>query len=101
MLVASGQAPPSRAEVRFSSRRNKQVTNYNEEEEDDFEEEVDDENIPNYGWSTTVEDTGPAIDMVLDHRTKDGIGMSQFWLGLCGTNQLFSPRSAPACQNPL
>jgi chromodomain-helicase-DNA-binding protein 1 len=75
LAVASGQLPPSRGEVRFSSRRSRQVTNYNEEEEDDFEEEVDDDSIPNYGWNTTAEDTGPAIDVVLDHRPKEGIDL--------------------------
>jgi chromodomain-helicase-DNA-binding protein 1 len=74
LLVASGQLPPSRAEVRFSSRRTKQVTNYNEEEEDDFDEDEDADNLPSYGWGSTVEETGPVIDKVLDHRPKDENG---------------------------
>jgi chromodomain-helicase-DNA-binding protein 1 len=73
-LVAAGRLPPSQAEVRFSSRRTKQVTNYNEEEEDQFEEEIDDDAIPNY-YSTTVEDAGPGIDKVVDYRLKEGLGM--------------------------
>ncbi|KAF2691233.1 hypothetical protein K458DRAFT_69158 [Lentithecium fluviatile CBS 122367] len=68
LLVAEGQLPPSHAEVRFSSRRSKQVTNYNEDEDEDpFEADEDD--MPNY-WATTTEDTGPAIDKVLDHKEK-------------------------------
>ncbi|KAF1915035.1 hypothetical protein BDU57DRAFT_410203, partial [Ampelomyces quisqualis] len=42
LLVAEGRLPPSQAEVRFSARRSAQVTNYNEEREDSFEEEEDD-----------------------------------------------------------
>ncbi|KAF2706596.1 chromodomain helicase-like protein [Pleomassaria siparia CBS 279.74] len=71
-LVAAGHLPPSQAEVRFSSRRTKQVTNYNEDEEDQFEEDVDDDAIPNY-YSTIVEDAGPGIDKVVDYRLKEGI----------------------------
>ena len=74
MLVAAGHLPPSQAEVRFSSRRTKAVTNYNEDDQDDFEEDDDDEATPSYGWAATVEETGPAIDKVLDHRPKEGIG---------------------------
>ena len=70
MLVAEGRLPPSQAEVRFSARRTAQVANYNEDEEDEFEEEID-ENTPNY-WATALEETGPIIDKVLDHRPKEG-----------------------------
>lgn len=73
MLIAAGELPPSTAEVRFSSRSRPQVVNYNEEEEDDFEDD-DDEKTPDYGYVETVEDTGPAIDKVLDHRPKEGVG---------------------------
>jgi chromodomain-helicase-DNA-binding protein 1 len=75
LLVAAGELPPSHAEVRFSSRRTKQVTNYNEDEEDPFEEEDVEDMTPNY-WSTTVDDSGPTIDKILDHKPKEGIGMS-------------------------
>ncbi|KAF2637079.1 hypothetical protein P280DRAFT_492703 [Massarina eburnea CBS 473.64] len=68
-LVAEGKLSPSHAEVRFSARRTKQVTNYNEDESDQFEAS-DDDMTPNY-WATTVEETGPAIDRVLDYRPKD------------------------------
>jgi chromodomain-helicase-DNA-binding protein 1 len=73
--VAEGQLPPSQAEVRFSQRRNKAVTNYNEDGEESFEEEENDM-TPNY-WAVAAaaEDNGPAIDKVLDHRPKPDIGM--------------------------
>ncbi|KAF2199926.1 chromo domain-containing protein 1 [Delitschia confertaspora ATCC 74209] len=75
LQVAAGLLPPSRGEVRFSSRRTKQVANYNEEDDEDMFEEDDDENTtPNY-WPTTTEDTGPGIDKVLDHRLKEGIDL--------------------------
>lgn len=70
--MAEGRLPPSQAEVRFSARRGAQVTNYNEEGEDSFEEE-EDEMTPNY-WATAEEDTGPIIDKILDHRPKEGTG---------------------------
>ncbi|KAF2735213.1 chromo domain-containing protein 1 [Polyplosphaeria fusca] len=66
--VAAGLAPPSN-EVRFSSRRTKQVSSYNEDEEDIFEDGVEEMTPNNYSM---LEDTGPAIDKVLDHRLKDG-----------------------------
>ena len=50
----------------------KQVTTYNEDEEEDpFEEDEDDMTPNNYAY---IEDTGPAIDKVLDHRPKKDIG---------------------------
>ncbi|KAE9989972.1 hypothetical protein EG327_002068 [Venturia inaequalis] len=63
--VASGLIPPSQAEVRFSSRSRRGVTNYNEDEEDPFIE--DDEDMVDQGdW--IEEDNSPAVDTVLDHR---------------------------------
>ena len=56
--------------MRFSARRTAQVTNYNEDGEDDFAESEDDM-TPNY-WAGAVEETGPAIDKVLDHRFIEG-----------------------------
>jgi hypothetical protein len=73
LLIANGRLPPSQAEVRFSSRRSKQVTNYNEDEEDPFVEDEDENMTPNY-WATTVEDAGPTIDKILDHRPADESG---------------------------
>ncbi|PVH98766.1 chromo domain-containing protein 1 [Periconia macrospinosa] len=75
-LIAEGQLPPSHAEVRFSSRRTKQVTNYNEDESDMFEASEDDM-TPNY-WAAAPEETGPAIDRVLDYRAKDDIELDPY-----------------------
>lgn len=72
--MAEGQLSPSHAEVRFSQRRNKAVTNYNEDGEDSFEEEEDDM-TPNYWAAAAAEEAGPSIDRVLDHRPKPDIGM--------------------------
>jgi chromodomain-helicase-DNA-binding protein 1 len=72
LLVAEGRLPPSQAEVRFSARRGAQITNYNEDGQDSFEEE-EDETTPNY-WAAAEEDTGPIIDKILDHRPKDETG---------------------------
>ncbi|KAH8730976.1 P-loop containing nucleoside triphosphate hydrolase protein [Phaeosphaeriaceae sp. PMI808] len=77
LLVAEGRLPPSQAEVRFSARRTAQVTNYNEEAEDSFEEEEDDM-TPNY-WANPEEDVGPIIDKILDHRPKDGTELDPFY----------------------
>ncbi|KAH5233598.1 hypothetical protein HBI62_043920 [Parastagonospora nodorum] len=77
LLVAEGRLPPSQAEVRFSARRSAQVTNYNEEGEDEFEES-DDGQTPNY-WAAAEEDTGPIIDKILDHRPKDGTELDPFY----------------------
>ncbi|KAL5438051.1 hypothetical protein PMIN07_005582 [Paraphaeosphaeria minitans] len=76
-LVAEGQLPPSQAEVRFSARRTKAVTNYNEDGEESFEEE-EDEMTPNYWAAAAAEDTGPAIDKVLDHRPKPNIELDPY-----------------------
>jgi chromodomain-helicase-DNA-binding protein 1 len=71
--VAAGLLPPSRAEVRFSTRRNRPVANYNEDDEDMFDDEESELTTPNY-WGTAAEDNSPAIDIVLDHRPKEGTG---------------------------
>ncbi|KNG48688.1 chromodomain helicase [Stemphylium lycopersici] len=70
--VAAGREPPSQAEVRFSARRTAQVANYNEEEDEDEFAEEEDEMTSSY-WANAVEDTGPVIDKILDHRPKDGL----------------------------
>jgi chromodomain-helicase-DNA-binding protein 1 len=72
-FIAEGRLPPSQAEVRFSARRTAQVTNYNEEEEDSFEES-ENEMTPNYWAAAAEEDAGPIIDKILDHRPKDSTG---------------------------
>ncbi|KAH7095898.1 chromodomain helicase-like protein [Paraphoma chrysanthemicola] len=77
LMVAEGRLPPSQAEVRFSARRGAQVTNYNEDGQDSFEEEEDDM-TPSY-WANAVEDTGPIIDKILDHRPKDESEFDPFY----------------------
>ncbi|OCK85920.1 chromo domain-containing protein 1 [Lepidopterella palustris CBS 459.81] len=72
LQVAAGLLPPSRGEIRFSQRRTKQITNYNEDDDEDmFEEDESELTTPNY-WGTT-EDYGPAIDTILDHRPKESV----------------------------
>ncbi|KAF4549455.1 Chromodomain helicase hrp3-like protein [Elsinoe fawcettii] len=69
---AAGRDSPSLADIRFSTRRAAKVSNYNEEDEDMFEEDDADSTTPNY-WVTAEEDTSPAIDVVLNHRVKEGV----------------------------
>ncbi|KAI5808830.1 SNF2 family N-terminal domain-containing protein, partial [Peziza echinospora] len=61
---------PQAAEVRFSSRRAGKVTNYNEDESEEFSEEVED-----YDYSTAVpaayETDIAGIDLILDYKPKD------------------------------
>jgi chromodomain-helicase-DNA-binding protein 1 len=64
---------PSHAEVRFSTRRAGKVATYNEDDDDIFEEEAD-MLTPNYWVSGDAEDLSPGIDVVLNHRLKDGAG---------------------------
>ncbi|KAL6702600.1 ATP-dependent DNA helicase Hrp3 [Coniothyrium glycines] len=76
-LVAAGRLPPSQAEVRFSARRTGGVTNYNEEEDEDEFAESEDETTPNY-WANAVEESGPIIDKILDHRPVEGTELDPF-----------------------
>lgn len=74
LQVAAGLAPPSHAEVRFSGRATRRVTNYNEEEDDDmFDEDESEMMTPNY-WAVGADDNTPAIDTILKHRRKETIG---------------------------
>lgn len=68
-VTASNDTPP--AEVRFSTRRAGKVTNYNEDDEDDFEE---DDITPAYDYQEPEPDIG-GIDLVLDHRPRESVGM--------------------------
>ncbi|KAJ5135864.1 Helicase C-terminal [Penicillium bovifimosum] len=66
---------PSFHEVRFSTRTAKKVSNYNEDDEDDeamFEDDAE-EVEPSYWAESYVEDTRPAVDVVLNHRLKEGV----------------------------
>jgi len=73
LQVAAGLAPPSNAEVRFSTRRAAKVATYNEDDENPFSED-ESEMTPNY-WAAAPGDTGPAIDQILNHRLKEGEGL--------------------------
>ncbi|EAW07808.1 chromatin-remodeling ATPase CHD1 [Aspergillus clavatus NRRL 1] len=70
LLQAALNQEPSHAEVRFSTRNASRVSNYNEDDDDSmFEDEADEDVTENY-WVNNVEDTRPAVDVVLNHRPK-------------------------------
>lgn len=66
-------AEPSFAEVRFSTRNASKVSNYNEDEDDEIFEEYGDDVMDNYWAQNYVEDTRPAVDVVLNHRLKEDV----------------------------
>lgn len=72
--VATGLAPPSLGELRFSTRRTGKVMNYNENDDDLFEEDESEMVTPNYTGG--AEAAGPKIDVVLNHRLKEGLTMN-------------------------
>ncbi|KAJ9602080.1 ATP-dependent DNA helicase Hrp3 [Cladophialophora chaetospira] len=72
LLQSAESLTPQHAEIRFSTRRAAKVSNYNEDEDDDMFEDDDQTLTPNY-WVNGQEDTGPAIDIVLNHRLKADI----------------------------
>jgi chromodomain-helicase-DNA-binding protein 1 len=70
--IASGGGTPQLSEVRFSTRRAAKVANYDEEQDLGISEEDDSETAtPQYYY---VEDDSPAIDQVLNHKLKEGVG---------------------------
>lgn len=64
---------PSHAEVRFSTRRAARVSNYNEDDDDDFNEEEDYDELHPDNQSTPNVNT-PTIDIILNHRLREGVG---------------------------
>ena len=68
--AASGRDTPNMGDVRFSSRRAAKVATYAEEDGHEFSEE-ETEATPAY---YTYEEEGPAVDVVLNHRVKEGAG---------------------------
>ncbi|KKA16881.1 hypothetical protein T310_9495 [Rasamsonia emersonii CBS 393.64] len=70
-LQASSNQQVPHTEVRFSTRNATKVTSYNEDSDDDMFEDDPDDLTPNY-WVNAVEDDRPAVDVVLNHRFKDG-----------------------------
>ncbi|PGH15552.1 hypothetical protein AJ79_02334 [Helicocarpus griseus UAMH5409] len=67
---------PAHAEVRFSTRRANRVSNYNEDD-DDHEFEDESEMMTPAEWTNTVDESIPAIDIVLNHRFKDGVDITR------------------------
>jgi chromodomain-helicase-DNA-binding protein 1 len=66
--VANGVALPSDYQ-RFSSRRKVAITTYNEGEEDDA---IDDDDVAEWEEYDAEAEAAPTIDIVLDHRIKEG-----------------------------
>lgn len=70
--IASGSGTPQLSEVRFSTRRAAKVANYDDDQDLGLsEEDESDTATPSYYY---VEDNTPAIDAILNHRLKEGIG---------------------------
>jgi chromodomain-helicase-DNA-binding protein 1 len=63
---------PSHAEQRFSSRRAAKIASYNEEDEEVLSEDESDMLTPN-NRSAGIDENVPGIDVVLNHRVKEGI----------------------------
>ncbi|KAJ5091878.1 SNF2-related protein [Penicillium alfredii] len=64
---------PSFSEVRFSTRNASKVPTYNEDDDDSmFEDEAEDLG-QNYWVDNPVEDNRPAVDVVLNHRLREGV----------------------------
>lgn len=75
--ISRGQdtSAPSHGEVRFSTRRANRVANYNEDADDDIFDD-DSEDATPIEWVYTADDNTPAIDLVLNHRLKEGVDLS-------------------------
>lgn len=71
LVHAGSDSGPTHGEVRFSTRKAAKVSNYNEDDEDTFEEEDPDMLTPNY-WTTVPDENIQAIDLVLNHRLREG-----------------------------
>ncbi|PGH02568.1 chromodomain-helicase-DNA-binding protein 1 [Blastomyces parvus] len=76
MAQSADNLIPAHAEIRFSTRRANRVSNYNEDDDDDeFEDES--EMMTPGDWVAAVDDTTPAIDVVLNHRFKESVDLSR------------------------
>ena len=69
-LTVSSNRPSPHGEIRFSTRKAAKVSNYNEDDSDDFEDDPA-TYTPN-NW--LVDDGSPAIDAILNHRVREDIG---------------------------
>lgn len=75
---------PHHAEIRFSTRKATKLSNYKEDDDDMFNEEAD-MLTPNY-HAVGPDENVPAIDAVLNHRLREGIGESlMYWLACIQT----------------
>ena len=70
LIQSTRDTTPSHGEIRFSTRKAAKVSNYNEDDDDMFDDEAD--MIPQ-SWAA-AEDNSPAIDVVLNHRLREGSG---------------------------
>ena len=68
----SGQSTPLPSEFRAPTRRAAKIMSYNEDDSHGLSDE-DSENIAS-NQTSYVEDVGPAIDQVLNHKLKEGVG---------------------------
>ena len=68
-LPASSDSGPAHGELRFSTRKAAKVSNYNEDDSDEFEEDMQTEVY----WPPAVDADVPAIDAVLNHRLRNDI----------------------------
>ena len=71
LVDATRDQTPTHSEVRFSTRKAAKATNYNEDDNDPFEE---DEDLVSQSYWAATEDTSPAVDIVLEHRPREGVG---------------------------
>lgn len=72
LLQSAVHKEPSHAEVRFSTRNASKVSNYNEDADDSIFEDDPDDMLESH-WTNTVDDDRPAVEIVLNHRPKEGV----------------------------
>jgi len=73
--ATSGGGTPQLSEVRFSTRRAAKVTTYNEDDNLGLSDPESEDVTPSYQY--TYEEDALAIDVVLNHRLKEGVGTWQ------------------------
>lgn len=71
-LKQAAMIEPFFSEVRFSTRNASKVANYNEDDDDSIFEDDPEDVAQNY-WVGSPEDNRPAVDVVLNHRLKEGV----------------------------
>ncbi|EYE91202.1 chromatin-remodeling ATPase CHD1 [Aspergillus ruber CBS 135680] len=74
LLQAVSSNEPPHGEVRFSTRNASRVSNYREDDDESMFEDDPEDVLENYWANDTVEeDNRPAVDVVLNHRLKEGV----------------------------